>query len=306
MISRFCGAFIVFLSLGMPTLCFGEGLEVTVLDADSAPISSAVVVLVGGPPGRGSVVLDQKKRRFHPPLLLASRGQELVVKNSDDVVHNVHCDSLFLKFNVAIQPGNSQRFPLKRAFSTLLLCHIHAEMRSRLLVVDSAAYKITDKRGKVRFQKGPGKIKKLHVWNPQDQYRQVTALKIQGRNKLTAKLSTRPLKQTPKRAKQDSTELALKSFLDKLKELSKALLLKNDLKPWSDRLETWRLELFIGRGLRAELRKKVGRSNAFRYESRLRWIRDSLKRRLGKAQRLSVKKVVDQAMTYLQSSLAKN
>lgn len=306
MFSRLCGAFIVFLSLGMPSLCFGEDLEVTVLDADSSPISSAVVVLVGGPPGQGSVVLDQKKRRFHPPLLLASRGQELIVKNSDDVVHNVHCDSLFLKFNVAIQPGKSQRYPLKRAFNTLLLCHIHSEMRSRLLVVDSALYKITDKQGKARFPKRPPKITKLHIWNPQDQYRQVTALKIQGRKGIVAKLPTRPPKRVPKRAKQDSTELALKRFLDNLKELSTVLLSNKVLRPWSDQLETWRLELFIGRGLRAELRKKVGRSNAFRYESRLRWIRDSLKRRLGKAQRQSVKKVVDQAITYLQSSLAKN
>ncbi|MDF1665189.1 MAG: hypothetical protein P1V97_25730 [Planctomycetota bacterium] len=306
MTPRLCSALVFLWILNFTAISSASGLKITVLDADSAPISSAVVVIPGGPRGTGAVVLDQQQLRFKPRFLLAIAGQELVIKNSDTVVHGVHCDSNYLTFNVAIQPGQSTRYPLTKSFSTLLLCHIHAEMRSRLLVLDSKLYGITDQNGQVSFPKLPANTVKVKVWNPHDQYQTPSTKRIGSKQKLTIKLPVHAPKRRSKTPAPLSQSQSLTSFLQRLTNLSKALNGRTSLKSWSEKVELWRRQIFIGQGLRSALRQSVGRSNAFRYESRLRWISESLARSLSQSQRQAVKKVVDQSIAYLQSSLKKN
>lgn len=304
---RLCAVLAFLLILTFTTISAADELKVTVLDADLAPISSAVVVLTGGPRGKGAVVLDQRELSFKPPFLLAVVGQELIIKNSDSVVHGVRCDNPFLQFNVAIQPKQSTRYPLKKSFSALLLCPIHAEMRSRLLVIESQVYRITDKNGQVSFPKELStKSLAVNIWNPQDQYQLRSTKRIGSKKQLTVTLQSKAPKRKPKAAPPPTPAQNLSTFLEKLSSLSEALKGKTSLKSWSDKVELWRQQIFIGQGLRAALRQKVGRSNAYRYESRLRWISESLSRPLNQSQRRAVKKVVDQSIAYLQSALKKN
>lgn len=302
---RLCAFLIVLSSLSVLEDCAAKELQVTVLDADSAPVSSAVVVIQGGPQGSGSVVLDQQQRSFKPSFLLAVVGQELIIKNSDSVVHGVRCNSLYLKFNVGMQPGQTARYPLKKSFSTLLLCPIHAEMRSRLLVVESALYGVTDMNGKVTFSNLKPGATKVKVWNPQKQYKTFATARFGSKKQITVTLKSHAAKKPIKAASSVTQAESLKNFLRQLGALSKALDGSAALNSWSKKVEALRQDLFIGQGLRSALRQRVGRSNAFRYENRLRWISESLSRSLSKSQRRAVKKIVDESIAYLQSSLKK-
>jgi hypothetical protein len=282
-----------------PKPCLGEGLTIKVFDADSAPISSAVVVAQGGPAGTGRVLLNQVKRRFEPAFLMAIRGQTLEIRNSDDAVHNSHCDSPTLKFNISLQPGKRHLLKLNKATSGLVLCHIHSEMRARLLVLESSIYGLTDKSGQVQFHKLPKHIKSFRIWSPHDGYRS----SVRARRKaglLEVKVKAR---RAPRRAASQpaSSQESAKMLISQLASLSEALKKRSPGPGWSEQVERWRQGLFVAGGIKSALRQKVGRSDAYKFESRLRWVGQSLKLALNRSQRAAVKKVVDDLIVYLKA-----
>ncbi len=99
------------------------------------------------------VVLDQKGCLYSPTILAIQTGQKLIVRNSDNCVHNVHCTPTV--------PGNDEHNDVQMAGGADLTytfakpemfvrfkCDVHPWMFAWVSVFDSPYFAISDKDGK--------------------------------------------------------------------------------------------------------------------------------------------------------------
>jgi hypothetical protein len=113
--------------------------------------------------------LDQPICQFVPHCLGIREGQELLVKNSSPISHNVNWTGHPLKNkggNVLISAGGSytikdlkaQKLPLKVA------CNLHGWMSAWLGVFDHPYFAVTDEDGKFEIKQAPAGKWRLMVW----------------------------------------------------------------------------------------------------------------------------------------------
>jgi hypothetical protein len=120
--------------------------------------------------GKGEVVMDQPRCQFIPHCLAIQEGQNLTVKNSASVAHNVNPTgnpSVNPKLkNVLLGPNGSytykgikaQRLPIQ------VSCNIHPWMKAWVAVFDHPYFAVTDADGKFTIKNVPaGKIRVV-VW----------------------------------------------------------------------------------------------------------------------------------------------
>jgi hypothetical protein len=115
------------------------------------------------------VILDQPCCRFVPHCIAIREGQELVVKNSAPVQHNVNfaSDELVNKpFNVLLPPGGSKTASNLKAQKRIIpiSCNIHPWMSGWAKVFDHPYYAITDEDGKFEIKLAPAGKYRLIVW----------------------------------------------------------------------------------------------------------------------------------------------
>jgi hypothetical protein len=131
----------------------------------------------------GDLVLDQPACMFMPRALVLREGQNLVVKNSAPVQHNIRWigDGVANQGgNVTIKPGGdatikdlkAQRIPLT------LECNIHGWMKGRLGVVNHPYFAITDDDGNFEIKNVPAGKHNLMIYHEEIGYR----LGIKGKN----------------------------------------------------------------------------------------------------------------------------
>ncbi len=116
------------------------------------------------------VVMDQPCCMFEPRVVAVREGQELVVKNSAKILHNVRWlgeMGVNKSGNILLPPGQQkvieglkvQRGPL------LVECNIHGWMKGRIVVFNHPYFAVTDENGKFEIPKAPQgeyRIKFLH------------------------------------------------------------------------------------------------------------------------------------------------
>lgn len=119
------------------------------------------------------LVLDQKGCEYIPYVTAAQTGQQIVVKNSDPVLHNVHVDpnadgpNAGKAKNMAQAPGGGDvtvSFPAPEDFLRIK-CDVHPWMFSYVTIVDNPYFAVTDKDGKFKIANvPPGKytVEALH------------------------------------------------------------------------------------------------------------------------------------------------
>jgi hypothetical protein len=111
-------------------------------------------------PKEKAVELDQPRCLFMPRAVAMREGQQLIVKNSAPVNHNIQGigdGENNLGWNVTLPPGKSytvkdlkpQKLPL------ILQCNIHPWMRARLAVFDHPYYAVTDEHGNFEIKNAP-------------------------------------------------------------------------------------------------------------------------------------------------------
>jgi plastocyanin len=125
-----------------------------------------VVVLLKGVTGKSTgasappVVLDQKGCLYEPQILAIQTGQKLVVKNSDNCIHNVHCTPTV--------PGNDEHNDVQMAGAADLTytfpqpemflrfkCDVHPWMFAWVSVIDSPYFCVSDTGGKFVIKNVP-------------------------------------------------------------------------------------------------------------------------------------------------------
>jgi len=125
-----------------------------------------VVVSLKGVTGKSTgasappVVLDQKGCLYTPQILAIQTGQKLVVKNSDNCIHNVHCTPTVAgneEHNDAQMPGAADltyTFPKPEMFLRFK-CDVHPWMFAWVSVFDSPYFCVSGPDGKFVIKNVP-------------------------------------------------------------------------------------------------------------------------------------------------------
>ena len=117
--------------------------------------NSAFVVLtargaVNAAPPDTQAVMDQIQMAFIPSSLIASQGQPVQFRSSDDELHNVNvtrADTRVQEFNVAIVPDGKWEYTFKNAGLYNVTCDVHPTMTAQILVASTPHVVVTGPDG---------------------------------------------------------------------------------------------------------------------------------------------------------------
>lgn len=125
--------------------------------------------LAENPPETGSpAVLDQKNCVFSPHVLVVAPGSPVVIRNSDDFLHNVRAfdDQALMLFNEAMPIQNQT---LRKTFQEpgrfTVRCGIHRWMYAIVIVKKHRFYAVTGADGRFELKDVPPGKFTLGVWH---------------------------------------------------------------------------------------------------------------------------------------------
>ena len=119
------------------------------------------------------VLLDQKECHFEPHVVIVPLGGQLVIRNSDEVLHNVRAYNIEdgrTVFNIA-QPIKGQQTSIRPAlFDRPGIYHAtcdagHPWMSAFIVVAEHPYYAITDDNGRFILEDVPPGTYRLKVWH---------------------------------------------------------------------------------------------------------------------------------------------
>lgn len=143
----------------------------TLLVARDGGLRNAVVVLApwGAYPvaEARTVVLDNKNCAFVPHVQVAAVGSDVILKNSDPILHTIHArlgqETLF---NVGLPHWRQVTKALTRAGVVRVDCDVlHTWMSAAIVVTSSPYYAITDEKGEFVIDKLPPGGYEMEVWH---------------------------------------------------------------------------------------------------------------------------------------------
>jgi plastocyanin len=141
-------------------VCGGPRDEPRIVLGKDNTVQGAIVYLKGIEKGRAlekpkkPPVVDNLKCKFEPEVQVVPVGTELLVLNSDPVLHNTHgylmTDSRRGRtvFNQAMpQKGQQFKSTLKQPGIVEVACDVHGWMQAWIFVAENPYYAVTDKNG---------------------------------------------------------------------------------------------------------------------------------------------------------------
>jgi plastocyanin len=120
------------------------------------------------PPASEAVVLEQKGCQFVPRVLALRTGQNLAVRNSDPVSHNVHPMPKNNRDWNQQQPPQSADLKRKFGFPEVMIpvkCNVHAWMKSYIAVLDHPYFAITGEKGEFAVSNLPPGEYTVAAWH---------------------------------------------------------------------------------------------------------------------------------------------
>jgi plastocyanin len=146
------------------------------VDPETRGIAAALVWIVdppaalrgAAPPAGTRAVLDQRGCEFEPAAQVVRAGAELLVRNGDPVLHNIHAriEGGRALFNIGMAPGNPELpVVLRPAGLVRVRCDVHPWMGAAILVVDHPFAAATGARGEFSFPAPPPGRYRLRVWH---------------------------------------------------------------------------------------------------------------------------------------------
>ncbi len=133
--------------------------------------ASEAVVYIATAPGTftpaGDAVLEQRDIQFRPHVLPIVVGSTVKFTNADDVQHNVFTPSPAGDlFNLGTWlKGGSKLYTFRKMGKVEVLCNIHHEMRSFILVLQNPYFAVADKNGNYHIANVPDGTYQLKVWH---------------------------------------------------------------------------------------------------------------------------------------------
>jgi len=150
-------------------------MEETIVANDAGMLKNVVVAVkkedspdLTGEVPKEPAVIDQQGCQYHPHVLAMMTNQELVVKNSDPFLHNIHSLSqVNPAFNKA-QPSKNdgeKMDPPKAPENYHVKCDVHPWMSCYVAVFDHPFFSVTDDAGKFSIKNLPDGDYTLHAWH---------------------------------------------------------------------------------------------------------------------------------------------
>ena len=121
------------------------------------------------PPSTQTVTIDQRGLKFVPALLVIQQGTTVEFKNSDTVSHNIFWPNISgnkkLGHNLGTAAsGQAQRFKFDSPGNLTVLCNIHPEMSSQVIVSPTPYFAQTDATGAFTINSVPDGTYKATAW----------------------------------------------------------------------------------------------------------------------------------------------
>jgi len=116
------------------------------------------------------IVLNQKGCQYVPHVVAAQVGQQILVRNEDAFLHNVHTqpekNDPDNKAQPNVDPKGTKLKNMKEAEYFRVKCDVHPWMAAWIAVIDSPFFAVTDKDGKFALPAGlPDGDYTLHAWH---------------------------------------------------------------------------------------------------------------------------------------------
>ncbi len=143
-----------------------------IVDGTSGGLKNAVIEIVGVSAGKPLALpgptLDQAECTYVPHLQVAALGTQVVITNSDPILHNIHAwvgDKTL--FNVAQPPVGKLQFrqDLAEVGPVRVVCDVHDWMAAYVYVVDHPYVAVTDAAGRFTIPDVPPGTYTLKVWH---------------------------------------------------------------------------------------------------------------------------------------------
>lgn len=153
------------------SFCGANVANETLLVSADGRLRNAAVILrplsaVTAPPP-SSIVLDNQRCAFTPHVQIAPVGSELLLKNSDPILHTVHArlgrETLF---NVGLPKWRQVSKRLDRSGVVKIDCDVlHTWMSAAIIVTDAPYYLVTGDRGEFAFDGIPAGAYDIEIWH---------------------------------------------------------------------------------------------------------------------------------------------
>jgi plastocyanin len=114
------------------------------------------------------VVLDQQKCRYVPRVLGIQVGQQLTIKNSDPLLHNVRSEGAINQpFDVGtpVQGVEVQRTFVTREVMVPFKCNVHAWMQAYVGVLEHPYFAVSDGSGRFSLPVLPAGTYTVEIWH---------------------------------------------------------------------------------------------------------------------------------------------
>ncbi len=175
--SFFLGGTILFLALPFPLQADRVEGRAGALSGTAkvfrARNSANVVVYLEGegitkeyaPPSEHAVI-NQKDLVFVPRVLPILKGTKVDFRNSDNVQHNIFTPGKAEKFSLGTYgPGLVKEYTFNKSGEVVLLCNVHSEMISFIIILENPFFAKTDTKGNFRIDNIPPGTYALKTWH---------------------------------------------------------------------------------------------------------------------------------------------
>lgn len=145
-----------------------------VVMGDGNTLHNVFVYVKDGLPGRmypvptEPVVLDQQKCRYVPRVLGVQVGQQLTIKNSDPLLHNVRAEGTInepFDIGTPVQGMEVNRTFVTREVMVPFKCNVHAWMNAYVGVLEHPFFAVTDTSGRFALPKLPPGTYTIEIWH---------------------------------------------------------------------------------------------------------------------------------------------
>jgi plastocyanin len=146
--------------------CGTEAVIEKVVVGANRGLANAVVSAPGGKgASKAKAVIDQKGCKFNPHIVVMQPG-EIEIKNSDDILHNIHTYSTANPSINKAQPKFKKTMTEKfeKPEIVKVTCDVHSWMLGWVAVVPGPAA-VTDKDGVAKIENVPAGKQKIEVWH---------------------------------------------------------------------------------------------------------------------------------------------